>query len=68
MTVAYYRVISRGTGRRPESVVVTEALLARPWVEWAIPLEFPPLTPLDRFCQQFAQLHVCGTLAWRQIR
>ena len=66
--VGYYRILSRGEGRRAGNISVTEAIAARPWEG-----DFEPGQPsgtnrkLD-FCSQFPEQVPCGILTWRQRR
>lgn len=66
--VAYYRVISRGTGKRSRSVVLTETLLARPWQGDYTAGSFPETAGTADFCAQFSLETPCGTVAWRRLR
>lgn len=68
VTIGYYRLLSRGSGRQSGSVVVTEAIVARPWTTSSAPLEFPPQVRLHQFCDQFPPALACGTQSWRQLR
>lgn len=67
-TLAYYRVLGRGTGRLPGSIVVTEAIVAKPWIDDLAPSPFPPNIESDWFCHQVPDEIPCGTLGWRQLR
>lgn len=66
--LAYYRILSRGSGLQAGTVAVTEAIVARPW-EGAFDIaSFPePASSLD-FCGQFRDEFPCGTIAWRKRR
>ena len=66
--VAYYRVISRGTGKRSRSVVLTETLLARPWQGDYTAGSFPATAGTADFCAQFSLETPCGSVAWRRLR
>jgi len=66
--VAYYRIISRGTGRSSNSVAVTESIVARPWEGGFLVPAFPPDEAPHAFCAQFGASYDCGTLSWRQRR
>lgn len=66
--VAYYRVFSRGSGGHPGSVVVSEAIVARPWGGGTEPGDFPPAESLSDFCRQFPQGMACGIQSWRERR
>lgn len=66
--LAYYRILSRGTGRNARSVAVTELLLARPWGGQYETNAFPPSTDSVNFCRQFSVGTPCGTLAWRRLK
>ena len=66
--LAYYRIIGRGTGRLPGSIVVTEAIIARPWIDDLAPSPFPPINESDWLCHQVPNDIPCGTLGWRQLR
>jgi len=66
--VAYYRILARGQGSRPGSVVVSESIVARPWGGDAEPLPYPNRGSPTAFCRQFDGALDCGTKAWRQRR
>ena len=66
--VAWYRLLSRGTGRNPRSVAVTETVIARPWDGDYLAGDWPPRSPPGPFCRQFAAAVECGVKAWRQRR
>lgn len=66
--IGYYRILGRGTGRRPSSVAVTEAIFARPWGGDYQPGSYPAADGVDLFCGQFPERYDCGLLAWRQRR
>lgn len=67
-SVAYYRILSRGTGLNARSVAVTETIAARPWEGNFQPGTYPPDGPAGSFCRQFADRYDCGKLSWRQRR
>lgn len=64
--VGWYRIFSRGAGRHPGSVVVTEAIVARPWGSGIEPAAFPPDQPLASFCNRVGEEVPCGTRSWRR--
>jgi len=66
--VGYYRILSRGTGRNPRSVAVTELIAARPWDGDFRAGQFPPDGSNRAFCSQFDIPYQCGSMAWRQRR
>jgi Tfp pilus assembly protein PilX len=66
--VAYYRILSRGAGKHPGSVAVTEAIVARPWEGEFLVASFPADLSGNGFCDQFMGAYPCGTTAWRQRR
>lgn len=66
--VAYYRIISRGSGRHSRSVAVIEAIVARPWDGDIQAGDYPPSDSGASFCQQFGKRYDCGSLAWQQKR
>ncbi len=66
--LAYYRVLSRGTGSHPGSVAVTETIMARPWEGDFEEASFPSVAAAEPFCRQFNGTYPCGTQAWRQRR
>ena len=70
--VAYYRILSRGTGTQAGKVAVTESIVARPWGGDYQLGTFPADAVSSVFCLQFAGLAEgnldCGRLAWRQRR
>ena len=70
--VGYYRIFGRGSGGDSHSVAITEAIVARPWGENMIPMEYPQTENRVDFCQQFDEFpHPqldCGPRAWRQRR
>lgn len=66
--IGYYRILGRAKGRQPGTVVVTEAIVARPWDAAVEPLPYPPSESLSRFCAPFAPGVPCGVLAWRTRR
>jgi len=66
--IGYYRVLARGQGRSPGSVVVTESILARPWDGEFTVLPYPPGPERESFCRQFPPSLACGTQGWRQRR
>lgn len=66
--VGYYRVLSRGQGRLPGSVVVSETILARPWASNITASTLPPAPDNEWFCAQFEDDVPCGRLAWRRRR
>ncbi len=67
-TLAYYRILARGTGRYPGSVAVTETVVARPWAESLAPDPFPPEPGGHAFCDQVSDDAPCGRLGWRRRR
>lgn len=67
-SVAYYRILSRGTGRNNRSVAVTETITARPWEGDFDAGTYPPEGPANSFCRQFESRYDCGALSWRQRR
>ena len=67
-SLAWYRILSRGTGRNARSVAVTETIVARPWNGDFRPSAYPPREPAGVFCAQFDKRYACGPLAWRQRR
>ena len=70
--LAYYRILSRGTGTHAGKVAVTESIVARPWGGDYQLSTFPAGAESSVFCLQFAGLAEenldCGRLAWRQRR
>lgn len=66
--VGYYRILARGQGARPGSVVVSETIVARPWGGEFDPLSYPNQGSPVAFCRQFDPAIDCGTQAWRQRR
>ena len=66
--IGYYRLLSRGGGRQVNTVVVTEAIVARPWGGVSEPAAYPPGQPLRVFCSQFDVALPCGILSWRALR
>jgi Tfp pilus assembly protein PilX len=66
--LAYYRIFSRGLGRQPGSIAVSETVVARPWEGEYKAGEYPPTSGASSFCTQFAGLYPCGRLAWRRRR
>jgi len=66
--LGYYRVLSRGTGRNPRSVAVTELIATRPWEGSFEAGSFPPDGSNRAFCRQFESRYDCGRMAWRQRR
>jgi len=70
--VAYYRILSRGTGTQAGKVAVTESIVARPWGGEYQLGAFPADAESSVFCLQFAgpteENLDCGRLAWRQRR
>jgi Tfp pilus assembly protein PilX len=70
--VAYYRILSHGTGTQAGKVAVTESIVARPWGGDYQLGTFPAGAESSVFCLQFASLAEenldCGRLAWRQRR
>lgn len=66
--VAYYRILSRGTGYNSRSVAVLEIIAARPWEGDFSAGQYPPEGPDRTFCQQFGNRYDCGKLSWRQRR
>mgnify|MGYP001820573794 FL=1 len=66
--IAHYRILSRGQGSHPGSMVITESIVARPWNEGVQALEFPPQSSLLNFCRQFDDSTPCGVQSWRQRR
>lgn len=66
--LGYYRVLSRGSGRLPGSVAVTESIIARPWVSDYVPTPYPPGPDGPWFCTQVADEVPCGRMAWRRRR
>lgn len=66
--VGYYRIFSRAGGSHPGSVVVNEAIVARPWADDVVPAAFPPDQPMAAFCARLDENLPCGTLAWRRRR
>ena len=67
-SLAYYRILSRGTGRNARSVAVIETIAARPWEGDFQPGHYPPDGPPGPFCSQFENRYDCGILSWRQRR
>ncbi|MDX1554975.1 MAG: hypothetical protein R3212_03020 [Xanthomonadales bacterium] len=67
-TLGYYRVLSRGTGRYPGSIAVTETIIARPWVPDFEPAPFPPDADAPAFCDQVPEEIPCGRLGWNRRR
>ena len=66
--IGYYRVLSRGQGRLPGSVVVSETIVARPWAPDITAAALPPAPDSEWFCAQFEDDVPCGRLAWRRRR
>lgn len=66
--LGYYRILSRGTGRSPRSVAVTELIASRPWDGNFQASPFPSKGPANLFCRQFENRYDCGRLSWRQKR
>jgi hypothetical protein len=66
--VAYYRILTRGSGRTSRTVAVTEAIYARPWEGDFEAGAYPPDGPPHGFCRQFDRKYDCGKLSWRQRR
>lgn len=66
--VAYYRILSRGSGRLLRSVAVVENIVARPWDGDFQPGIYPPGQPGGAFCHQFGGRYDCGNLSWQQKR
>lgn len=64
--IAYYRVLGRGQGRGPAAVAVSEAIVARPWLDGPTT---DSVTPVNAgFCAAFLPLYDCGRMAWRERR
>lgn len=66
--LAWYRILSRGSGRQAGSVTVTEAILVRPWEGDFEISSFPEISSSRQFCSQFKETFPCGTVAWRRRR
>jgi len=66
--LAYYRIISRGTGRHRKSIAVTESIVARPWEGDFQVGSYPPRGSSRPFCSQFEGRYECGNLSWRRRR
>jgi len=66
--VAYYRILSRGTGQNSRNVAVTESIVARLWDGDFLADSYPPDGPFGAFCEQFEHRYDCGRLSWRQRR
>jgi hypothetical protein len=64
----YYRILSRGEGKKPNHVAVVEIIAARPWQTNSLPTAFPPIGPGHDYCRQFSQQQPCGVLSWRRRR
>jgi Tfp pilus assembly protein PilX len=64
--IAYYRILGRGQGLGPAAVAVTEAIVARPWLNPDL------LNPDDQIgddlCADFESWYHCGRMSWRQRR
>lgn len=67
-SIAFYRILSRGTGRNPGSVAVIETIAARPWEGEYLAGAYPPDGLFGTFCKQFENRYDCGVLSWRQRR
>ena len=67
-SVAYYRILSRGTGRTSRSVAVIETIAARPWEGEFLAGNYPPDGLFGAFCSQFENRYDCGVVSWRQRR
>jgi hypothetical protein len=64
--IGYYRVLGRGSGKGPGAIVVSEAIVARPWsLETRADQEVSRDTS---FCAPFSSWYDCGRMAWRQRR
>lgn len=66
--LAYYRIISRGTGRHRNSIAVTESIVVRPWEGDFQVGSYPPRGSSRPFCSQFEGRYECGNLSWRRRR
>lgn len=66
--VGFYRLLCRAGGQQPGTVVVTEAIVARPWGDAVAALPYPPSQTLAAFCAPFDPAVPCGVLAWRSRR
>jgi len=66
--LAWYRILSRGSGRQAGSVTVTEAIVVRPWEGDFRVSSFPEMVSSHQFCSQFKETFPCGTVAWRRRR
>jgi Tfp pilus assembly protein PilX len=66
--LAYYRVISRGSGRHRNSIAVTESIVVRPWEGDFEAGTYPPQNSSRLFCSQFEAKYECGNLSWRRRR
>ncbi|NNJ64760.1 MAG: hypothetical protein HKP16_04285 [Xanthomonadales bacterium] len=66
--LGWYRILSRGSGRHPARIAVSEAIVARPWEGDYTPADYPPPAGAADFCAQFAPAVTCGTQAWRRRR
>lgn len=66
--LGYYRIFGHGSGRLPGSVAVTEAIVARPWIDALAPSPFPPGADDVWFCEPVAADIDCGRLSWRRRR
>jgi len=66
--IGYYRILSRGDGRHPGSVVVSETIVARPWGERVEASQYPPTDRFTAFCDRWENALPCGTLSWRRRR
>lgn len=64
----YYRILSRGEGRKSNHVAVVEIITAKPWDANSSPTGFPPAGPGHDYCRQFSQQQPCGVLSWRRRR
>lgn len=64
--IGYYRVLGRGVGNGPAAIVVSETIVARPWLSDA---EFDLGGNSESgFCAPFESWYDCGRVAWRQRR
>lgn len=66
--LGWYRILSRGSGRHPGRIAVSEAIVARPWEGDYSPAGYPPRPDDPDFCAQFTTDVACGRHAWRRRR
>jgi hypothetical protein len=64
--VGYYRVLGRGAGESPSAIAISEAIVARPWLDKTS--SGPGTLPGGSFCDPFEPWYDCGRVAWRQRR